>query len=297
MENLSPILIFTYIRLDTLKKTVNALAANFHAADSDLIFISDGAKFKKDVQLVLGIRNYLQTIQGFKSVTIHESPINYGLSTSIILGVSKVLEKHPSVIVLEDDLIPSKNFLSYMNQALSYYQDNLNIISISGFSPLIRGLGANDVYFSFRSSSWGWACWADRWSLIDWSSDYCHEVNQNSILKSKFNDMGSDMTNMLKKYMEGYINSWAIHFSLYQFQHKLFSVHPAVSKINNVGFDNLSTNTKFNPSRFFTDLDQSELQEFQFKKQIHLDNKIIKQFIKNNSLKSRIFYKIVAYLS
>jgi hypothetical protein len=179
-----------------------------------------------------------------------------------------------------------------MNHGIIYYLDNLNIISISGFSPEIRGLEAYDVYFTLRSSSWGWACWADKWSLIDWSSNGFQEFNQNSKLKSKFNLMGSDLTSMLNKHMEGYINSWAIRFTFYQFQHKLFSVHPAVSKIRNIGFDNLSTNTKFYSHRFFSDFDLSESQEFQFKKQIHLDNKIIKQFIKNNSLKIRIIYRI-----
>ena len=41
MNKQSPIVLFTYLRLETLEKSVNALAANFYASDSDLIIFSD----------------------------------------------------------------------------------------------------------------------------------------------------------------------------------------------------------------------------------------------------------------
>lgn len=290
----SPIVLFTYLRLETLQKTINALAANFYASDSDLIIFSDGAKYQKDESKVREIRNYLKTIQGFKSVTIHESSTNKGLATSIIQGVSSVLKEYPTAIVLEDDLITSSNFLAYMNQALTYYQGNPKVLSISGFSPIIKGLGDNEVYFTQRSSSWGWACWADRWSKIDWTCKFYEEFRINSKMKSKFNEMGSDMSLMLKRQMEGNINSWAVRFCFHQFQYNLYSVHPAVSKVRNVGFDELSTNTKFYSTRFISELDQSELQEFHFENQVYLDSKIIKQFVKDNSIAARIRYRLLS---
>ena len=298
MNRLSPIALFTFHRLGTLIKTVNALKANFQALDSDLIIFSDGARNSKDEQKIIEIRSYLKTINGFKSVTIHESITNIGLAKSIITGVSWVLKKYPTVIVLEDDLIPSTNFLSYMNQALTYYQDNTKVLSISGFSPIIYGLEINDIYFTKRSSSWGWACWADRWSIIDWQCDYYDAFRKNRKLKSKFNEMGSDMTLMLKKQMEGNINSWAIRFCFHQFQYNLFSVHPAVSKIQNIGIsDELATNTYMKYNRFSSKIDDSGNESFFFTSQVFLSSKIIKQFVKDNTLASRIFYKILNLLN
>jgi len=294
MHQPSPIVLFTYLRLETLQKTVNALAANFYALDSDLIIFSDGAKYQKDESEVKEIRTYLKTIVGFKSLVIHESSTNKGLATSIIQGVSSVLKEYPSAIVLEDDLITSSNFLIFMNRALTYYQGNPKVLSISGFSPIIKGLGENEVYFTQRSSSWGWACWADRWSKIDWTCKFYDEFRINSKMKSKFNAMGSDMSLMLKRQMEGNINSWAIRFCFHQFQHNLFSVHPAVSKVQNVGFDELSTNTKFYSTRFSSELDQAESKDFCFENQVYLDNKIIKQFVKYNTIAARIRYRLLS---
>jgi hypothetical protein len=290
----SPIVLFTYLRLETLKKTVSALAANFLAQDSDLIIFSDGARFLKDEPKVKEIRNYLKTIQGFKSVVIHESSTNKGLANSIIQGVSYVMEEYPSAIVLEDDLITSTNFLAFMNQALNFYRDNPNVLSISGFSPIIKGLAENEVYFTQRSSSWGWACWADRWAKIDWKCKYYDEFSINNKMKSKFNEMGSDMTLMLKRQFEGKINSWAIAFCFHQFRHNLYSVHPAVSKIKNEGFDDYSTNTKFYSTRFECKLDQSNLQEFHFENNVYLDKKNIKQFLKDHTIAARIRYKLMS---
>jgi hypothetical protein len=294
MHQPSPIVLFTYLRLETLQKTISALAANLYAADSDLIIFSDGVKYLKDEPKVQEIRSYLKSIQGFKSVVIHESNTNNGLAKSIIQGVSSVLKEYPSAIVLEDDLITSSNFLVFMNQALGFYQDKPEILSICGFSPIIKGLKDNEVYFTQRSSSWGWATWVDRWTKIDWTCESYNEFSKNSGMKTEFNAMGSDLSHMLKMQMEGYINSWAIRFCFYQFNHKLYSVHPAVSKISNEGFDEFSTNTKFDFNRFKTKIDQSDIQEFRFESHIKLNERVIKQFAKSNSILVRIQFKLLS---
>ena len=139
MKSPSPIVLFTYKRFEILIKTIQCLSDNILASDSDLIIYSDGARSIEENGVIDKIRAYLKTISGFKSVTIHESPSNKGLAASIIQGVSDVLKVYPSAIILEDDLITSKNFLSFMNQALDYYQDFPQIFSISGFSPIIKG--------------------------------------------------------------------------------------------------------------------------------------------------------------
>lgn len=69
------------------------------------------------------VRSYLRTVQGFKSINIIESSINKGLARSIVEGVSQVVSQYGKVIVLEDDLITSPNFLHFMNQALDFYND------------------------------------------------------------------------------------------------------------------------------------------------------------------------------
>ena len=153
----APIVLFCYKRLETLIQTVEALQKNYLASESDLIVFSDAARSESDAVQVNAVRDYIKDISGFRSLSVNYARENKGLAASIIYGVSSVLEEHEHVIVLEDDLITSLNFLNFMNNALMHYEDNQQILSISGYSPAVEGLKDNDVYFTQRSSSWGWA--------------------------------------------------------------------------------------------------------------------------------------------
>jgi hypothetical protein len=298
MNSPSPIVLFTYKRFELLKITIQCLSDNFLASDSDLIIYSDGANSIDEKLVIDNIRTYLKTISGFKSLTIHESPSNKGLAASIIQGVTDVLKVYPSAIVLEDDLLTSKNFLSFMNQALDFYQDFPQVLSISGYSPNIKSLKEDEVYFTKRSSSWGWACWREKWNKIDWESSYYDNFKNNPILKSKFNEMGSDLSFMMKKQMQGIINSWAIRFNFHQFQYQMYSVHPAISKIKNIGLsDNNATNTIQKFIRYRSIFDKSNNESFFFRSEITLDPIVIKQFKIQNSITLRVFYKILNLFS
>jgi len=298
MKSPSPIILFTYKRFETLQKTIGCLSDNFLASDSDLIIYSDGPKNTEEMEIINRIRIYLKTISGFKSVIINESPTNKGLSASIIQGVSDVLNVYPSAIVLEDDLITSKNFLIFMNQSLDFYEDFPQVLSISGYSPLIKDIKEHEVYFSKRTSSWGWACWRDKWNKIDWGCQFYEEFIKNPHLQLKFNEMGSDMSLMMKKQMQGNINSWAIRFCFHQFQYQMYSVHPYISKIRNIGLrDKDATNTIQKYNRFKSNFDNSYNKIFFFTNNISLDPIIIKQFIKDNSITSRFLNKIKNLIS
>ncbi|WP_179830353.1 hypothetical protein [Spirosoma fluviale] len=53
---LSPILLFTYNRLGTLKQTVSSLQKNQLSSQSDLFVFSDAAKSEKDIDSVGEVR-------------------------------------------------------------------------------------------------------------------------------------------------------------------------------------------------------------------------------------------------
>jgi hypothetical protein len=294
----TPIVLFTYKRLDTLRKTVESLKANSLANSSDLIVYSDGLKSSKDEISIAEVRAYLKTIRGFKTITIHESLTNKGLANSIIEGVTEVINQYGKVIVLEDDLIVSQNFLVFMNTALGFYIDEAEIFSIAGYSiPINCNHSDSDVYFTSRSSSWGWATWKDRWSSIDWEVKDYSGFKKDKTLRQNFNKMGSDMSQMLDRQMQGKINSWAIRWCYHQFKYDLFSAHPFTSKIVNIGFNSPdATNTKEKFHRYQTQIDNDEKTEFRFSKDYQLEPKIIHQFTKPYSIISRIKYKIINLL-
>ena len=294
MNSPSPIVLFTYKRFETLKKTIQCLSDNFLASDSDLIIYSDGAKNIQDIAIIEEIRAYLKTITGFKSVTIYESSSNKGLAASIIQGVSDVLKLYPSAIILEDDLITSKNFLIFMNQSLHQYETNHEVFSVSGYTPDITStIMGNDSFFLNRSWSWGWATWQNRWSNIDWELKTYQSFSNNIELKRKFSYLGSDVNKMLERQMSGYIDSWYIRFLYHQFMINGLTLYPKVSKIYNNGFDDLATHNKGSNRRFHTPIDESNNVKFTFPLTIEIDKLALKNFNKINNFRARIYYKLL----
>jgi hypothetical protein len=295
-DKLSPIILFTYNRLEELKQTIEALQKNKLANNSLLYVYSDGAKTDNDNIAVEAVRDFLKTVSGFKEVILTFSDKNKGLASSIIEGVTTILEKHGKVIVLEDDLLVSDNFLSFMNTGLEYYYEHSFVISICGYNMTVEKQKSEDypydIFFAKRSASWGWATWFDKWNGIDWDVKDYKTFSQSKEQCKAFNECGSDMSGMLKRQQQGKINSWAVRYNYHQFKNNLWSVFPITSKVKNIGFSSEATHTNQKYSRFDVNLDRSGKTDFKFTEEIVLDRDIQKQFKDVNSIKNRIIYKI-----
>ena len=244
----APVVIFVYNRPEHTKKTIEALAENYLAKETDVFIFSDAAKNEKATANVELTRKYIESVPDknlFKSVEIIKASKNKGLANSVISGVTEIIGKFGKVIVVEDDLVSSKDFLRYMNGALEYYKNNESIWSISGYNiPIdIPSDYNHDVYLSYRGCSWGWATWQDRWSNVDWNvSDY-NSFKSNKELRKKFNRGGRDMSNMLDLQMEGKIDSWAIRWCYAQSKLNMYTVYPVQSRIKNTGLDGSGTHS------------------------------------------------------
>ena len=67
--------------------------------------------------MFIHVRDYIKTIKGFNKIEITEREKNLGLANSVIAGVSEVFKLYDKVIVIEDDIVFSPSFLSFMNKA------------------------------------------------------------------------------------------------------------------------------------------------------------------------------------
>lgn len=298
MPRKTPIILFVYKRLDALKQTVNALKMNEPAAESDLFIFSDAAKYEKDIPHVRAVRNYLSSVTGFRSVTIHESVTNKGLAASVIEGVTGVINKYGSAIVMEDDIITTKNFLHFMNEALDKYENEKKVCSISGYSFSLKKNHEynSDAYFLNRGWSWGWATWKDRWNAVDWKvSDY-EKFLSNSRLRKKFALGGSDLNSMLHKQMTGKIDSWAIRWFYHQFKTNTLTLYPLYSKAVNIGFDEMATHTMGSSGRYKPEMDIHLATHFSLPAEAHADTYFQKAFQNKMGIKARAISKIETIL-
>ena len=293
-NKLAPVCLFTYNRLSETEQTVKALKKNYLAPESDLFIFSDGPKDETGIKKVKEVRQYIKKIDGFKSVTIYESPTNKGLANSIISGVSQIIEQYGKIIVLEDDLITSPNFLDFLNQALNFYNGDPKIHSISGFTFNLKSLHnyQKDFYLGYRASSLGWGTWIEKWKGIDWNVREYKTFKRNPLQQIKFMRGGSDMPRMLRNQMKGKIDSWAIRWCYHQFKQNLITVFASKPKINHIGDGNDATNAS-GAKKYRTDLDLGYQRKFNFDVQPTINKKIAKDFRKKFSVLSRLHDKFL----
>ena len=237
----APIVVFTYSRLLHTKRTVESLLDNHLVNDSDLIIYSDAAHSPDKQKAVDDVRAYLATIKGFRSVTIKHRIINYGLSKSIIQGVTEVLQQSDRVIVLEDDMVTSPYFLTYMNEALKRYVDDDRIASIHGYVYPVNQL-LPKAFFIQGADCWGWATWRRGWAIFNQNGQYLLDELKRRKLVRTFDYNGAyPYLEMLKAQIEGRNDSWAIRWYASAFLAGKLTLYPGRSLVHNIGNDNSGT--------------------------------------------------------
>ena len=247
----APVVIFVYNRPEHTKKTIEALAENYLAKETDVFIFSDAAKNEEATTNVQLTRKYIESVPDknlFKSFEIIKASRNKGLANSIISGVSKIIDEYGKVIVLEDDLITSTVFLKFMNSALDYYENEDKVFTISGYSNIDIPKSYNDsVYFSHISTSWGWATWKKEWNSVIWDHEHYKNVTKNKkLLRQYKKKIGNERIKMIKNQLEGKIDSWAIRRLFSQLEQNKFTVFPNKALVINIGVDGSGTHSGLN---------------------------------------------------
>lgn len=274
----APVAVFCYNRKDHLEQTLKALENNSLAEASEVYIFSDGFRGEKDRAAVGEVREFLHGYienARFKKVHLTEAAENKGLADSIIGGASNVLEQYGKIIVLEDDMVTSEDFLEFMNQALDYYEKDETIWSVSGYTLPLKILKKYraDVYLSYRAGCWTWATWKDRWDTVDWSVSDFNELCQNKRMQDMLNRGGREMFQMLKDQQEGKNNSWAIRWCYSQSRQDKYSVHPKYCKVRNIGIDGSGENS-LATKKYRTEIDPTPIRLTN----VAPDKKLLKQF-------------------
>lgn len=284
----APVALFVYNRKEKTKQTLNALNKNYGVEETNLFIFCDGPKDENAVNKVKEVRLYLHkefvSESKFKSVKIIESDKNKGLANSIISGVTEVINQYGKAIIVEDDLLTTRDFLNYMNGGLDYYQDKSCIGSISGYMYPLNYLKKykKDICILRKGECWGWATWKDRWSQVDWNvSDFDNYYNDLKKRK-QFDSIGAGLDNMLCAQVSGKIDSWAVRWCYHLFCNKLLTVYPRVSRTYNIGVDGSGTHCE-ETDKFNTSFDDniSFACKFEMQKVNHKVEKEINKFDSN----------------
>lgn len=240
--DLAPIVLFVYNRLKHTLQTVEALKKNLLASESELFIFSDGAKNSNEEIKVNEVRKYINSIDGFKNISVITRTINFGLSNNIIDGVTQIVNKYGKIIVLEDDLVTSPYFLKFMNDGLELYKNEKNVASVHGYIYPIEGLP--ETFFIKGADCWGWATWDRVWNDFELDGrKLLKEIEKRNLQKEIDFNSSYGYTQMLKDQIKGKNDSWAVRWYASNYLKDMLTLYVGNSLVKNIGLDGSGTHS------------------------------------------------------
>ncbi|MEE9118606.1 MAG: glycosyltransferase, partial [Calditrichia bacterium] len=235
--NNTPIAFFAYNRPEHTKKALESLSQCGGAVESELFIFCDGSKKPEDEENVKAVRILVKSKKWCGKVNIIERDKNRGLANSIISGVTEIVNRYGRIIVLEDDLVLSPEFLNYMNDALEIYENEPRVMHIAGYTPPLKG-NLPETLFYRLSTCWGWATWKRAWEKFEPDVNKLLARLKNKKIQSDFNINGSmNFYQTLRDNAKGRLKTWAIHWYASVFLSGGLCLHPGMSMVNNIGHD------------------------------------------------------------
>jgi hypothetical protein len=248
MNDLAPIVLFVYNRPWHTRQTLEALIKNDLAAQSTLYIYSDGPKAdatEEQKAKIAEVRKLLREKKWCKEVHLIEAEKNKGIDESIIGGITEMFTKTEKLIIMEDDIVTSPSFLTYMNDALRTYENDERVMHISGYMFPVKAK-LPETFFYNSASVWGWGTWKRAWKNLTTDLAYIWKIINDS---GRIGEFTLSYTNgldvLFKAVFEGRTNpSWDFKWHGSVFIQKGFCLHPGMSLVRNIGHDSSGVHCK-----------------------------------------------------
>lgn len=233
-----PLAFFAFNRPSHTARSLDALYNCSYKEKFDFFFYSDAAPHTEMVSKVEEVRKILNEKAQFFSATVINRDSNLGLAKSIVEGVTSLCEKYGCVVVVEDDLEVSQDFLKFMFNALERYSDDNDVMQVAGHTIAPPENLTEDAFFLPITTTWGWGTWDRAWKHFSWDPENWPDKKNDLDWKRLFTVNGSsDYIGMLEDRLKNLNDSWGILW-WYSVSIRLGKVlYPAVNLVSNFGFD------------------------------------------------------------
>lgn len=152
-------------------------------------------------------------------------------------------------IILEDDVLPSKDFFYFCQELLARFRDDTRIMAVNGSSmptPRIRQKQSS-YYFSNWDHIWGWATWRRAWAYYDLSMDKYEKAIQGEYFYDGYTSLDEHYywkNTLDRSYYHSESVTWWDHQWVFarRINSGLVAV-PTRNMVVNLGFGHEATNT------------------------------------------------------
>lgn len=247
----APIIIPTLSRDKHFIRLIESLRKNSWAKHTDIYIGLDFPPSDRHADGYNKICTYLENkFPEFNKIIVIKHKKNIGSGANLRHLTMIVMEQYDRFIKTDDDAEFSPNFIEYMNKCLMKYQDEPNVIAVTGYSYPIEwhtSEGATVLKENFSCPMWGTGFWRDKYKKIHKyiSQEKGLGIDADYIIKS------GGMNKMLNvaKYefanlclSPEFENTLAAKMSdiavrMYTATHDKYIIVPTTSKVRNWGFD------------------------------------------------------------
>lgn len=246
MKYFAPVLIPTLNRYTHFKRCVESLSFCTFADKTDLIIALDFPLKKEQEDGYNKIREYLNKIDGFKSVQVIKREVNFGVRNNMLNARRTIFKNYDRMIISEDDNVFAPSFLSFVNNGLEKYKNRQDIFSICGYNNpyIMPSFYKSDVYLRMNFSGWGVGIWRDKWYKMDWSlSNFKTMLNKKKNYKELKKSYQIELNQLLDIEHTGIIKGDGFIF-LYLLDKKMYSIFPVKTRVRNTGHDGSGVNCR-----------------------------------------------------
>jgi hypothetical protein len=247
-SGLAPIVFFAYNRPEHTRQTLEALSKNHLATASVLYIFIDGPKDNATIetkQKIDEVKKIATEKNWCGTVNVIAAEKNKGLFKSIVNGIAQTVNQFGKVIVIEDDVLVSPGFLSYMNDGLDFYENMPAVMHISGFSRAeFKAVEIKEpTYFFYHTTCWGWATWKRAWDKFTPDALAVKKaISKKDNIKKLNMDNSFEFFWGLKAIADGKFQSWNTIWHSIVFLNNGLCLHPTKSLVSNIGHDGSGTN-------------------------------------------------------
>ena len=240
----TPVALLTFARP---AETARVLQVIRQLRPRTLLVVSDGARQGRpdEAGRVAQTRALLDTIDWDCDLRTNFAPTNMGCRRRVSSGLDWVFQQVDRAIILEDDCLPSPAFFQYCAQMLERYQDNPEVMTISGMTYFSgKHRIADSYHFSRYPLIWGWASWARAWRHYDVDMKDWPQHKADGLLRRVIGDrlIELQMEDMFD-HVHGGFDTWDVQLLYASIKRGGLNAIPVTNMILNIGFGELATHT------------------------------------------------------
>ncbi|MDX1959878.1 MAG: hypothetical protein SFU98_15005 [Leptospiraceae bacterium] len=194
---------------------------------------------------------------------------NLGCKIGVSSAIDWFFQNEEEGIIIEEDCLPRKGAIEFMEIMLDKYRDNTKVMQVSATSYVSEKFKDQSYpysyYFNLFPLIWGWGTWRRSWSKYDLQMKSYPENKANDFLKQYFHnpEIKNGFYKVFDSAYNNQVNTWDYQWLYTCLVNNSYCVEPKNCLVQNIGFIPEATHTEKIPEFYkhvkFMDMDVTEI--------------------------------------